>query len=721
MKKKGFTLIELLAVIVVLAIIALIAVPMIMSAIEKAKMASFRDSVISAFRQADYYIVENKIKMPEEGIGVNEIGLEKNHFQSGIFQNNEEENLRVINISDGAYCAVGEMEDLKVFKGACDLTTPRCDLEAIGEKGANNWFYENPVIEMRTSKALTGGLEYGIGKEENYRYEVENGKEGKARYQTTEKSERVYCYVKNIGNSKSQNWIEVKVDKTEPESATFSTRTTSKSITVVAGGTDRESGISRYQFSKDNGATWTEIRSNSSYTFDNLEYKEYEIKVRVYNGTYVESKKENNLKKESASQKVKPNELVVPTYEVSPKGWTKGNVKVEVKYGEEGTRLFRTSVGAVSKMGVSRCSGTNSNYTCETGTVTQIEANVWYQGKGEVVIEFSQNGNIEAKVVDGVNYKAGSALGVSNIDKRGPSVPTITYNGGSNTCSWKNNYKITLTSTDGESGIDHYEIDHTNDGNANASITSTFIPGNGYNSHTVRFRAVDKVGNVSEWSQAQHIHMDTTKPSVTVSVSGKVATFKFSDNAKLAGYQVTTNTATPSSWAGISGSWQPTWTASAAGTYYVHVKDEAGNTNYASFSIAQTAFCAYNPGQVWNFAYTGGVQSWTTPCNGTYKLEVWGAQGGDNYCWSYSGVLQGTGTGGKGGYASGNKSLNKGDMLYTLIGGKGSNATWGGSDNKKAGGGGATHIATTNRGLLSNYNSYRSDLLIVAGGGGGGL
>ena len=35
-------------------------------------------------------------------------------------------------------------------------------------------------------------------------------------------------------------------------------------------------------------------------------------------------------------------------------------------------------------------------------------------------------------------------------------------------------------------------------------------------------------------------------------------------------------------------------------------------------------------------------------------------------------------------------------------------------------GGGATHIATTNRGVLSNYQSYKSDILIVAGGGGGG-
>lgn len=36
------------------------------------------------------------------------------------------------------------------------------------------------------------------------------------------------------------------------------------------------------------------------------------------------------------------------------------------------------------------------------------------------------------------------------------------------------------------------------------------------------------------------------------------------------------------------------------------------------------------------------------------------------------------------------------------------------------GGGGSTHIAkNTNRGLLKNYASYKSEILIVAGGGGG--
>ena len=30
-----------------------------------------------------------------------------------------------------------------------------------------------------------------------------------------------------------------------------------------------------------------------------------------------------------------------------------------------------------------------------------------------------------------------------------------------------------------------------------------------------------------------------------------------------------------------------------------------------------------------NFDYTGGIQTFTAPDTGTYKLEVWGAQGGN--------------------------------------------------------------------------------------------
>ena len=129
----------------------------------------------------------------------------------------------------------------------------------------------------------------------------------------------------------------------------------------------------------------------------------------------------------------------------------------------------------------------------------------------------------------------------------------------------------------------------------------------------------------------------------------------------------------------------------------------------------------------YDFPYTGRVQQFSAPYTGYYLLETWGAQGGN-----ISGY-----TGGFGGYARGVVYLNKGETLYVVSGGAGVGATApgqslsggyngggsvtgnGGVNHITASGGGATHIATTNRGLLANYSNYRNELLIVSGGGGG--
>jgi len=107
------------------------------------------------------------------------------------------------------------------------------------------------------------------------------------------------------------------------------------------------------------------------------------------------------------------------------------------------------------------------------------------------------------------------------------------------------------------------------------------------------------------------------------------------------------------------------------------------------------------------FIYTGSVQTFTAPSATTYKLEVWGAQGG------------GEGTAGKGGYAMGNLSVSKSTNLYICVGGQPYNG--GGEPLNDLGrhGGGATHIAiTNNRGVLANYVNNKSEILLVAGGGG---
>lgn len=121
-----------------------------------------------------------------------------------------------------------------------------------------------------------------------------------------------------------------------------------------------------------------------------------------------------------------------------------------------------------------------------------------------------------------------------------------------------------------------------------------------------------------------------------------------------------------------------------------------------------------------DYACSGVVNIFTAGATGYYKLEAWGAAGGND-----------TLAGGYGGYSVGVTKLNKGEKLYIQVGCQGGTSvvsTGGGyngggnagTSGASGGGGGATHIATENRGVLSNYSSNKSELLIVAGGGGGG-
>ena len=129
------------------------------------------------------------------------------------------------------------------------------------------------------------------------------------------------------------------------------------------------------------------------------------------------------------------------------------------------------------------------------------------------------------------------------------------------------------------------------------------------------------------------------------------------------------------------------------------------------------------------FNYTGGIQTFTAPYSGYYKLEVWGASGGSlpsSSSYEYFG--------GYGGYSKGVVHLQKDETVYIVVGGQGSfssaNNLPGGyngggatgvydSGQGMGSGGGATHIARST-GVLADLEDNKNDVLIVAGGGGGG-
>ena len=138
-------------------------------------------------------------------------------------------------------------------------------------------------------------------------------------------------------------------------------------------------------------------------------------------------------------------------------------------------------------------------------------------------------------------------------------------------------------------------------------------------------------------------------------------------------------------------------------------------TNYTNFLTRK--YQALNA----NFDYTGSYQTYIVKESGTYKIECWGACGGDNL--------------GIGAYTAGNIYLDEGQILYFYVGEKGQGrniyyamtqgafnggglVTTPNGDGHNRAGGGATDVrlvASANWNTASGINSR----IMVAGAGGG--
>ena len=133
------------------------------------------------------------------------------------------------------------------------------------------------------------------------------------------------------------------------------------------------------------------------------------------------------------------------------------------------------------------------------------------------------------------------------------------------------------------------------------------------------------------------------------------------------------------------------------------------------------------------FSYTGSAQTWTVPYAGNYKVELWGASGGDSY-YGENGTEKNI-LGGRGGYVCGDININKNTNLFFYIGQKGPdtddtnkyNGAYNGGGHaslattrmkaRGGAGGGATDIRTAS-GTWNNASSLRSRIMVAGGGGG---
>ena len=153
-------------------------------------------------------------------------------------------------------------------------------------------------------------------------------------------------------------------------------------------------------------------------------------------------------------------------------------------------------------------------------------------------------------------------------------------------------------------------------------------------------------------------------------------------------------------------------------------------------SAKRTSTVEYPEGYSWNFGADYQIQPFTAERSGTYKVELWGADGDSDTNWPKQ---EAAGVGGQGGYTTAEIHLNKGETIYLGLGFRngfsdkrswnGGGTGWGLWAGWAAGGGGAaalysedingsaTSPSTTE---LSGYANNRDKVLLVAGGGGGG-
>lgn len=205
--------------------------------------------------------------------------------------------------------------------------------------------------------------------------------------------------------------------------------------------------------------------------------------------------------------------------------------------------------------------------------------------------------------------------------------------------------------------------------------------------------------------------VDNTSPKVTSSKIDKLGkiVYTISDSESgLKDYCINnTNSTDDCEWVKINNYpliYTFTYTASKVNNYYIHIRDKFDNTfiSQTPVKITNSNLCQYDVKKTWTFNYTGSEQSFTVPCTGNYKMETWGAQGGNTTLTSYGG------TGGKGSYASGVIGLNADKKIYIYVGGKGTDGNNSRDTTLNAGG----YNGGGNNGSLDSASP--------AGGGGGG-
>lgn len=343
---------------------------------------------------------------------------------------------------------------------------------------------------------------------------------------------------------------------------------------------EKESSIKEYTYEISNSdlnyrVTYT--TEDSFYTFRGLkDDTTYDLKLTVTNTNGLSTTKETSAK---------TNLIDVPTFTINPTGYATSKV-VTVNYPERQVDFVYTYSIDLG----------NSWTTVETGTTADVT--------------FTSNGNIIARVTDGVNYKTASTYTVSGIDTTAP-VATVAV-----TAKTTNTLTATVTAVENESIITDYEFSidggsYVSNGTNNVYTYGGVTSG----SHTIEVRVTNAAGLETEASTTGSPN-DITAPTYSVSPTGyatsKVVTVTYP--ARQTGFIYTYSLDAGSTWTTLSTGTTTNVTFTANGTIIARIYDGVNYKTASTYTVS--GIDRVNP------TCTLKVTSGTVGTNGWYTSNI---------------------------------------------------------------------------------------------------
>ena len=342
-----------------------------------------------------------------------------------------------------------------------------------------------------------------------------------------------------------------KIDKVAPAgSITLTATTNTIKVTVNANdiaktSTNGCSGIKGYYYSKDNGTTYTELKTSNIYTFENLTQTQlYNIKVKV----------EDNA----------------------------GNI-CEIDDSKE-TETVTALTSSNTKFTYSKTSWTNENITATASTEvtgftlqTSKDGTNWSNSSSQT---FTENGVVYARLIDSTGQEGGSTTGnIDKIDKLEPNTftPTVTSTTNSITIKASTTDQDATTSYGKSDGI-QYRFSKDNGSNYTSyqsSGTYTFNDLKQTTTYNIKIQAKDAAGNVTTVSESK-------KTGTVTALTSSNTTFTYNKTSWTNGNITATASTTVTGFTlqtskdGTNWSNEVSQTFTANGTVYARLIDSTG-------------------------------------------------------------------------------------------------------------------------------------------------